>query len=302
MDTIRFDGRVAIVTGAGAGLGKTYAMALAERGAKVVVNDLGGTKDGSGGGTAAADAVVAKIRKAGGEAVASYDSVATREGGETIVKTAVDHFGKVDILINNAGILRDKSFVKLDENEWDMVLNVHLKGAFHVTQPAFKVMKQNGYGRIVNTASGAGLYGNFGQANYCSAKMGLVGLMNNLCIEGAKYNITCNTIAPVAASRLTEDVLPPSVFEKLRPEFVAPLVLYLVSEQNQANKMIFNCAAGWFSRTEILCAPGVCLGDGQRPIAAEEIRDNWDQITSMDQGKPLGSVTESFGYLGSILG
>jgi NAD(P)-dependent dehydrogenase (short-subunit alcohol dehydrogenase family) len=200
MDDIRFDGRVAIVTGAGAGLGKTYAVALAERGAKVVVNDLGGARDGSGGGTSAADAVVEEIRKAGGEAVANYDSVATKQGGENIVKTAVDAFGKVDILINNAGILRDKSFAKLEEAEWDLVLSVHLKGAFCVTQPAFRVMKDNNYGRIVNTASGAGLYGNFGQSNYCSAKMGLVGLMNNVCLEGGKYNITCNTIAPVAAS------------------------------------------------------------------------------------------------------
>jgi NAD(P)-dependent dehydrogenase (short-subunit alcohol dehydrogenase family) len=302
MDDIRFDGRVAIVTGAGAGLGKTYAMALAERGARVVVNDLGGSRDGSGASNGAADAVVEEIRKAGGQAVANYDSVASRAGGENIVRTAVDAYGKVDILINNAGILRDKSFVKLDEEEWDLVLNVHLKGAFCVTQPAFRVMKENGYGRIVNTASGAGLYGNFGQVNYCSAKMGLVGLMNNLCIEGAKYNIKCNTIAPVAASRLTEDVLPPSIFEKLQPEFVTPLVLYLVSEQNQDTKMIFNCAAGWFSRTEILCAPGVCLGDGNRPIAAEEIRDNWDRIVSMDQGRPLGNVAESFGYLSPILG
>jgi NAD(P)-dependent dehydrogenase (short-subunit alcohol dehydrogenase family) len=267
----------------------------------VVVNDLGGARDGSGGGTSAADAVVEEIRKAGGEAVANYDSVATKQGGENIVKTAVDAFGKVDILINNAGILRDKSFAKLEEAEWDLVLSVHLKGAFCVTQPAFRVMKDNNYGRIVNTASGAGLYGNFGQSNYCSAKMGLVGLMNNVCLEGGKYNITCNTIAPVAASRLTEDVLPPSLFEKLRPEFVTPLVLWLVSEQNKDTKMIFNCAAGWFSRTEILCAPGTIIGDGKRAISAEEIRDNWGQITSLDKARPLGSVADSFGYLGPLL-
>lgn len=301
MDDIRFDGRVAIVTGAGAGLGRTYALALAEKGACVVVNDLGGSRDGSGASTSAADTVVEEIRKAGGKAVANYDSVATKKGGENIVKTAVDAFGKVDILINNAGILRDKSLVKIEESEWDLVLDVHLKGAFCVTQPAFKIMKENGYGRIINTASGAGLYGNFGQVNYCSAKMGLVGLMNNVCIEGAKYNIKCNTIAPVAASRLTEDVLPPSIFEKLQPEFVTPLVLYLVSEQNQDTKMIFNCAAGWFSRTEILCAPGICLGDGKRPIKAEEIRDNWESITSLDQAKPLASVADSFGFLGPLL-
>ncbi|MFH1514692.1 MAG: SDR family NAD(P)-dependent oxidoreductase, partial [bacterium] len=202
MADIRFDGRVAIVTGAGAGLGRTYALTLAARGAKVVVNDLGGARDGSGSSTSAADTVVKEIKKGGGKAVANYDSVATVEGGENIVKTAVDNFGKVDIVINNAGILRDKSFVKMTEDEWDIVLAVHLKGAYCVTQPAFRLMKENGYGRIINTTSGAGLYGNFGQSNYCSAKMGVVGLMNNIAIEGAKYNIKCNTIAPIAASRL----------------------------------------------------------------------------------------------------
>lgn len=301
MDDIRFDGRVAIVTGAGAGLGKTYALSLAERGAKVIVNDLGSSRDGSGSGTNAADAVVEEIKKTGGQAVANYDSVATKQGGENIVKTALDAFGKVDILVNNAGILRDKSLMKIEEAEWDLVIAVHLKGAFSVTQPAFKVMKENGYGRIIFTTSGAGLYGNFGQCNYCSAKMGLVGLMNNVSIEGAKYNIKCNTIAPVAASRLTEDVLPPSFYEKLKPEFVAPLVVYLASEQNQDTKMIFNCAAGWFSRAEVVCAPGICIGDGNRTIKAEEIRENWGKITSLDEARPLGGVADSFGFLGSLL-
>jgi NAD(P)-dependent dehydrogenase (short-subunit alcohol dehydrogenase family) len=301
MTEIRFDDRVAIVTGAGAGLGRTYALALAKKGAKVVVNDLGGSRDGSGKSAGAADSVVEEITKAGGIAVANYDSVATIEGGENIVKTAMDNFGKIDIVINNAGILRDKSLIKMTEDEWDLVLAVHLKGAYCVTQPAFKIMKENGYGRIINTASGAGLYGNFGQANYCSAKMGLVGLMNNIAIEGAKYNIKINTIAPIAASRLTEDIMPPELFQKLQPEFVTPLVLYLVSEENQDTKMIFNCAAGWFSRTEVLCAPGVCIGDGKREIPAEEIRDNWEKITSLDEAKPVNNVGESFGFLGPLL-
>ncbi|MFO7560676.1 MAG: SDR family oxidoreductase [Desulfobacterales bacterium] len=301
MADIKFDGRVAIVTGAGAGLGRTYALSLAARGAKVVVNDLGGARDGSGSSTSAADTVVEEIKKAGGEAVANYDSVATVEGGENIVKTAVDTFGKIDIVINNAGILRDKSFVKMTEEEWDLVLAVHLKGAYCVTQPAFKIMKENGYGRIINTASGAGLYGNFGQSNYCAAKMGVVGLMNNIAIEGAKYNIKCNTIAPIAASRLTEDIMPPDLFKKLQPEFITPLVLYLVSEENQATKMIFNCAAGWFSRTEILCAPGVCIGDGKREIPVEEIRDNWDKIISLDDARQVNNVGESFAFLGPLL-
>jgi NAD(P)-dependent dehydrogenase (short-subunit alcohol dehydrogenase family) len=301
MADITFNDRVAIVTGAGAGLGKTYALELAKRGAKVVVNDLGGARDGSGSGTSAADEVVEEIKAAGGAAVANYDSVATIEGGENIVKTAVDNFGKVDILINNAGILRDKSFVKISEEEWDIVVAVHLRGAFCVTQPAFRIMKENAYGRIVNTTSGAGLYGNFGQSNYCSAKMGLVGLMNNVSIEGAKYNIKVNTIAPVAASRLTEDVMPPDMFEKLKPEFITPLVLYLSAEELQETKMIFNCGAGWYSRTEILCAPGVCLGDGKKEISVEEVRDSWDKITSLDEAKVLNSVGDSFGFLAPLL-
>jgi len=301
MSEIKFDGRVAIVTGAGAGLGKTYALALAARGAKVVVNDLGGSTDGSGAGTKAADLVVDEIKQAGGEAVANYDSVATIEGGENIVKTAMDNFGKVDIIINNAGILRDKSFVKMTEEEWDIVNAVHLKGAYCVTQPAFKFMKASGYGRIINTTSGAGLYGNFGQNNYCAAKMGVVGLMNNIAIEGAKYNVKINTIAPIAASRLTQDVMPPDLFAKLKPEFVTPLVLYLSSEENQDTKMIFNCAAGWFSRTEVMCAEGMIIGDGKREITTEEIRDNWGKISSLDNAKPLNSVVDSFAYLGPVI-
>ncbi|MDD5100388.1 MAG: SDR family NAD(P)-dependent oxidoreductase, partial [Syntrophales bacterium] len=216
---IRFDGRVAIVTGAGAGLGRAYAMELAKRGAKVVVNDFGGARDGAGiGSSSPADRVVAEIRAAGGEAVANYDNVATPEGGEKIVGTAVHFFGKVDILINNAGILRDKSFLKMDPENWKAVLAVHLNGAYHVTRPAFAVMRENGYGRIVLTTSAAGLYGNFGQTNYSSAKMGLVGFMNTLKLEGAKYNILVNTIAPVAASRLTEDVMPPDMFQRMQPD------------------------------------------------------------------------------------
>lgn len=301
MADIRFDGRVAIVTGAGAGLGKTYAIELAKRGAKVVVNDLGGSRDGSGASTSAADIVVDEIKKSGGQAVANYDSVATIDGGQNIVKAAVDNFGKVDILINNAGILRDKSILKMEESEWDLVVAVHLKGAFCVTKPAFAIMKQNGYGRIVNTTSGAGLYGNFGQANYCAAKMGIVGLMGNVAIEGMKYNIKCNTIAPVAASRLTEDILPPEMFKKLKPEFIMPIVIYLCSDACQDTKMIFNCAAGWYSRAEIVCAKGTTIGDGNRPISAEEIKENWAKITSLDEIKPLNNIGESFGYLGSLL-
>ncbi|MCP4750436.1 MAG: SDR family oxidoreductase [Proteobacteria bacterium] len=301
MSDIKFDGRVAIVTGAGAGLGKTYALALAARGAKVVVNDLGGARDGSGSDSKAADLVVDEIKQAGGEAVGNYDSVATVEGGKNIVKTAVDTYGKVDILINNAGILRDKSLMKMSEAEWDIVIAVHLKGAFCVSQPAFAVMRENAYGRIVNTTSGAGLYGNFGQTNYIAAKMGQVGLMHSLHTEGAKYNIKANTIAPVAASRLTEDVMPPEIFSKLKPEFVTPLVLYLVSEENQDSDMIFNCGLGWYSRAALLCAPGALIGDGNREITPEEVKEQWNKITSLDDAKVVGNVNETFAYLGPVL-
>lgn len=297
MSAIKFDGKVAIVTGAGAGLGKTYALELARRGAKVVVNDLGGARDGSGAGSKIADQVVDEIKAAGGDAAPNYDSVGSLEGGESIVKTAVDHFGKVDIVINNAGILRDKSLVNMSSDEFELVLSVHLRGAFYLTQAAFRLMKANGYGRIVNTASGAGLYGNFGQANYASAKMGLIGLMHSVHTEGAKYNIKCNTIAPIAASRLTEDVMPPEIFAKLKPEYVTPLVMYLVSEENEDSSMIFNCAAGWFSRTAIMCGTGVTIGDGTGEISTEQVRDEWKNITNLDDIKPLNHVNDSFGYL-----
>ncbi len=301
MSQIRFDGRVAIITGAGAGLGRTYALEFAKRGAKVVINDLGGARDGSGASKSAADTVVDEIKKAGGQAVANYDSVATPAGGENIVKTAVDAFGKVDILINNAGILRDKSILKMSEEEWDIVHAVHLKGAFNVTKPAFAVMREKGYGRIVFTTSGAGIYGNFGQANYAAAKAGLVGLMNVVNIEGAKYNIKANTIAPVAASRLTEDVMPPEIFQKLKPEYVTPIVAYLSSEENQDSGMIFNCGAGWYSRAAIMCMPGVALGDGKRDIPVDEIKENWNKIKSLEGGKPIGSVAETFGFFVPLL-
>jgi NAD(P)-dependent dehydrogenase (short-subunit alcohol dehydrogenase family) len=195
MSEIRYDDRVAIITGAGGGLGKTYALMLAARGASVVVNDLGGAADGTGAGTSMADEVVKEITEAGGKAVANYDSVSTPEGGEAICKAAVDSFGKVDILINNAGILRDKTFAKLEPQHLEAVIDVHLKGAFFVTQPVFRVMKENNYGRILFASSGAGIFGNFGQTNYGAAKMGLVGLCNVLSVEGAKYNIKCNAIA-----------------------------------------------------------------------------------------------------------
>jgi len=297
MADINFKGKVAIVTGAGAGLGKTYALELAKRGCKVVVNDLGGARDGSGASHGPAQDVVDEIKKAGGEAAPNYDNVATIEGGQGIVKTAVDAFGKVDIVINNAGILRDKSFLKMEPEIWDLVIAVHLRGAYCVTQPAFAIMKEQNYGRVVLTTSGAGLYGNFGQTNYAAAKMGLIGLMNALKIEGAKYNVKINTIAPVAASRLTEDVMPPEFFAKLKPEFITPLVTYLASEENQDSGYIFNCGMGWYSRSAIVMGNGALIGDGNRDIKAEEIRDAWKKITDLSGAKEVGSVQETFGAM-----
>ena len=276
MSEIRFDNRVAIVTGAGGGLGKTYALEFAKRGAKVVVNDLGGATDGSGGSASMADQVVKEITEAGGTAVANYDSVATPEGGEGIVKTALDNFGKVDVVVNNAGILRDKSFVKLSPEELEIVLDVHLKGAFFVSQPAFRNMKENGYGRFVFTASAAGLFGNFGQTNYGAAKMGLVGLSNVLAVEGAKNNIKSNVIAPIALTRLTEDLLG-AMAEHISPECVTPLVTFLASEACEQTHEIYSVGGGRFARVFIGLAPGYFAGKGAE-ISAEEVQANFAQI------------------------
>ncbi len=300
MSDIRFDGRVAIVTGAGAGIGREYALELAKRGAKVVVNDLGGARDGSGASTNAADKVVEEIKNAGGEAVANYDNVATMEGGENITKTAVDAYGKIDILINNAGILRDKSFIKMTEADWDAVIAVHLKGAFCVTQPAARIMKENNYGRIIFTSSTSGLFGNFGQTNYGAAKMGLVGIMNTLKLEMAKYDVKSNTIAPTAWSRLTEDILPEATGKKLQPKFNVPLVLYLCSEESQETGKTFVMAAGWFGRTAVVCGEGVCIGDAERDISIEEIRDNFQKIDSLEKAEPANSGSDIFKYMGPL--
>jgi 3-hydroxy-3-methylglutaryl CoA synthase/NAD(P)-dependent dehydrogenase (short-subunit alcohol dehydrogenase family)/putative sterol carrier protein len=282
---IRFDERVAIVTGAGGGLGRTYALELAKRGARVLVNDLGGARDGTGQSTSAADAVVNEIIAAGGQAVANYDSVTTPEGGERIVQAALDAFGRVDILINNAGILRDKSFPKMTPDLWQAVLDVHLLGAFNVTAPAFRAMREQGYGRIVLTTSAAGLFGNFGQANYSAAKLGLVGLMNTLKLEGAKYGIKVNTAAPLALTRLTEDVLPGDLAPKLKPELVAPLVLYLCSEQCAGSGLVLNAGMGFFGRAAVVNGPGLTLGDGQHPPSIMEVHKQWAQIESLAGGR-----------------
>jgi NAD(P)-dependent dehydrogenase (short-subunit alcohol dehydrogenase family) len=273
---ITFDGRVAIVTGAGGGLGRTYALELARRGARVVVNDLGGSVNGEGGDDSAAQKVVDEIKAAGGEATPNYDSVSTPEGGESIVKTAVDAYGKVDVVINNAGILRDKSFAKMTWEDLDLVLDVHLKGAFYVSQPAFKVMKENGYGRFVFTSSNSGVFGNFGQANYGAAKMGLVGLSNVLAIEGAKAGILSNVICPVAGTRMTEELL--GDFAKLlNPETVTPLVTFLASEACTFTHEAFSAAGGRYARVFIGLTPG-WYGGKDRISSAEDVLDHIEEI------------------------
>lgn len=294
MSEIRFDNRVAIVTGAGGGLGRSHALLLASRGAKVVVNDLGGSMDGTGGGgNSAADKVVAEIKAAGGEAVASYDGVDTQEGATKIVAKAKEAFGKLDIVINNAGILRDVSFLKMSEEDWDKVLRVHLSGTMFVSKAAWPLLREGGYGRVVNTTSAAGLYGNFGQANYSSAKLGIVGLSKTLCQEGAKYNIKVNVIAPIAKSRMTETIMPPNVLEKLLPEYVSPLVAYLCSEKLEESGQVYAVGGGYVSRVAVVEAEGVGIAGDK--ISPEAIAEQWTQINDLSKAKPFANAMEAAG-------
>lgn len=288
MPDISFDGRVAIVTGAGQGLGRTYALDLAARGAAVVVNDLGGARDGTGASSSAADEVVELIRSKGGTAVASYDSVATPDGGEAIVATATDNFGKVDVVINNAGILRDKSFANLEWDDLHAVLDVHLKGAFYVTKPAFRLMKDAGYGRLVFTASNAGIFGNFGQSNYGAAKAGLFGLSNVLAIEGAKYNIKSNVVMPVARTRMTEELLGDAA-RNLDPDLVTPLVVYLASEACPVSHEMISAAAGRYARVFVALGDGWFAGKGAVPTA-EDIAEHWAEIERQEGYTVPGSA------------
>lgn len=298
-EPIIFDGRVAIVTGAGGGLGRTYALELARRGARVVVNDLGVAVDGTGSTESAADRVVSEIIDAGGEAVANYDSVSTPEGGEAIVQAAVDSFGSVDIVINNAGILRDRSFANMELSELEAVLDVHLRGAFYVSLPAFKLMKEKAYGRFVFTSSNAGLFGNFGQANYGSAKAGLAGLSNVLAIEGAKYNIKSNAIAPVAKTRMTEELLGPFA-DMVRPEQVTPMVVYLCSEANEHTHEIFTAGGGRYGRIAIVTNHGWVAGQGEVP-SVEDIAEHLDEIRDLSEPLVPDSVRDELDLLAKLL-
>ncbi len=287
---IDFQGQAALVTGAGAGIGRAYALELARRGAAVVVNDIGRTRDGR----YSADAVVDEIRAAGGQAAASHDSVATLTGGQQMVQTAVDRFGRLDILVNNAGILRDRTFMKMTEQEWDQVVNVHLKGAFSVTQPAVQQMKQQQYGRVVFTASTSGMYGNFGQSNYGAAKMGIIGLMNTLKLEVTRYGILVNTVAPNADTGMTDGVFPEDVARRIKPGFNVPLVVYLCSRQNSVSGRVFTMSAGWFARSAMVSGKGVCIGDTRRDIAAEEIQEQFDEICAIDQVREFDACGEIY--------
>jgi len=292
MSNIDFEGRVAVVTGGGAGLGKDYAVQLAARGAKVVVNDLGGSTDGVGSDSSAADAVVDEIRAAGGEAVANYDTVATVEGGESIVKTAIDSYGKVDILINNAGILRDKTFVNMEEEHWDAVMDVHLKGTYCVARPAFINMKANGYGRIVMTGSVSGVIGNFGQTNYSAAKLGIAGLANTLKLEGAKYDIKVNVILPGAVTRLSAPTMPGEMYEGFTIDKVTPVVLYMCSEQCVDTGMYIHALAGYFSRSNIVTGPGAFFTEAP---SAEQVMERWGEISSLEGAEYYNDMNELFG-------
>jgi NAD(P)-dependent dehydrogenase (short-subunit alcohol dehydrogenase family) len=275
MADIRFEGKVAIVTGAGGGLGRQHALELGRRGAKVVVNDLGAALDGSGGSSAAAAAVVEEIKAAGGEAIADGGSVSDDAGAANLVGRAVDQWGRIDILVANAGILRDKSFGKMEIADFEAVLDVHLLGTVKPLKAAWPIMREQQYGRIVVTTSSTGLYGNFGQANYGAAKLSLVGLMNTLKIEGERDNIRINAICPVAATRMTEHILPPPIAAKLRPEFVSPGVAFLASEDAPSG-VILTAAAGAFAVARIYETEGAYLGDD---LTAEHVRDSWGKIS-----------------------
>ncbi|MES3026514.1 MAG: SDR family NAD(P)-dependent oxidoreductase [Pseudomonadota bacterium] len=276
MADIRFDGKVAIVTGAGGGLGRQHALELARRGAKVVVNDLGGSVDGAGGSSAAADAVVAEIKAAGGEAISNGSSVTDDAGVALMIKQAMDTWGRIDILIANAGILRDKSFSKMELSDFELVVNVHLMGTVKPVKAVWEIMREQNYGRIVVTTSSSGMYGNFGQSNYGAAKLGIIGFMNTIKLEGQKNNIHINAISPVAATRMTENLMPPAVLEKLKPEYVTPGVVYLASEEAPTGA-ILTAGAGAFALSRIYETEGVYLGEGG--LSVEEVRDNWSKIS-----------------------
>ncbi len=277
MGDVNFENKTVVVTGAGNGLGKAYALEFANRGANVVVNDIGGSVNGEGSENAPADIVVKEIIDNGGSAVANYDSVATKSGGESIIQSALSEFGGIHAVVNNAGILRDKSFAKMEEEDLNAIIDVHLKGTFFVCQPAFVQMKEQGFGRFVNVSSPSGLFGNFGQLNYGAAKMGIVGLTNVLAIEGAKYNIKANVIAPNAATRMTESLFGEDMANMLTVDNITPLVVFLASEQCDITHEIFSAGGGRFSRVGI----STDVGYFNSNASAEDIHENIEKIRDL---------------------
>ena len=282
--SLDFTGKTVIVTGSGGGLGRSHALEFARRGANVVVNDLGGSVDGSGGSSEAADAVVKTITDNGGKAISNGSSVTDDKGVATMVEQTLSEYGRIDVLVNNAGVLRDKSFSNMPMSDFEFVVDVHLMGTVKVTHAVFPIMKEQNYGRIVVTTSSSGLYGNFGQSNYGAGKMGVVGMMNTLELEGAKYNIHVNALAPVAWTRMTEDLMPPEAEALLTPESVTPAVVFMSSDQAPSGQII--CAgAGVFAAAQVVESPGKLLG---LDAAAEDVAANWEEISDLTEAKPLG--------------
>eukprot|EP01090_Pellita_catalonica_P021669 TRINITY_DN8165_c0_g1_i2.p1 TRINITY_DN8165_c0_g1~~TRINITY_DN8165_c0_g1_i2.p1 ORF type:complete len:461 (-),score=119.94 TRINITY_DN8165_c0_g1_i2:37-1380(-) len=288
-EELRFEGQVVIVTGGGGGLGRAYALEFAKRGAKVVVNDLGTSVKGEGVSAKAADVVVEEIVKNGGEAFANYDSVTD---GQKIVDAVMAHYGRIDVLINNAGILRDVSFAKMKDRDWNSVYQVHLKGGYSMSKAVWPVFRKQNYGRIIMTSSAAGLYGNFGQANYSAAKLGLLGFANTLSKEGAKRNIFTNTIAPVAGSRMTATVMPPELIKALCPEFVVPLVVYLCHKDTQENGGVFEIGAGFVAQIRRERTKGDYFRI-DKPLSPTQIKNKWDKITDFTNPDHPSQITES---------
>lgn len=282
------EGRVVVVTGSGGGLGRQHALLFAERGAKVVVNDLGGARDGTGKGSEMADNVVREITDAGGEAAANYDNVATAEGGQGVIQSAIDAFGKIDVVVNNAGILRDVTFAKMEEPQWDAVLKVHLYGTYHVTRAAWPHMREQNFGRIIVTTSTSGLFGNFGQSNYGAAKLGMVGMMNTLALEGRKYNISVNAITPIAATRMTEDIFPEEALQQFDPAFVSPAVVQLAAEESTDTGVIILAGGGQYARVHYFQSAGINV---DKVPTVDDLAARWDEVTDLERAKPAGPLT-----------